>query len=228
VLAWSLVATIPTLILVMAVSKAVIPPLIIISVVFAALAYSVLRWPGKRWLLILATVLTALALVGNAPFVIEDLSHPESGWGFIPTALSIVTGVLAVVAGVAASMRASDGVARPLVAGAVALGVVLVAASLVATLQVSDDAQQSGDVAIAAKDVEYPEHVTAKAGAVALYIENKDLVRHTFVIDDRDLKQELPAQTSRRVEVTLEPGSYEFHCDVPGHEDMKGTLEVTS
>lgn len=227
VLAWALIATIPALVLVMIVNKFPIPPLVIICIVFAILAYAVLRWPEKRWLLILATVLATLALLSSVPFVIEDLQHPESGWIFMPTVVGMITNVVAIIAGIAAILRASTVPIRPLVGGAAVLSVVLVAVSLVATLGVEDDTPQDGDILVTAEDVEYPETLTASAGTFGLYIENKDLVRHTFVIDDEDVKQELPSSANRRLELTLEAGSYEFYCDVPGHEeDMKGTLTV--
>jgi plastocyanin len=124
-------------------------------------------------------------------------------------------------------MRASDSPARPLVGGATVLGIALVVVSLVATVMVEDDERQEGDVLVVAENTEYPGNVTASAGAIGFFIENKDRVRHTFVIDEEDVKEEVPASTDRRLEVTLEPGTYEFYCDVPGHEDMKGTLEVT-
>jgi plastocyanin len=226
VLVGALIASIVFLVLVMAVNKFIIPPVAVICVVFAALAYSVYRWPRKRWLLIVATVLVVLAVAGNVPFVVEDLQHPESGWVFIPTLLSMVAGVVGIVAAIAAVVRATEAPARPLVFGAAGLSAVLVAVSLVATLQVEDDEQQDGDIVVVAEGVEYPETLAAQAGAIGLFIENKDLVRHTFVIDAEDVKQEVPSSTNRRLEVTLEAGTYEYYCDVPGHEEaMKGTLE---
>ena len=47
-----------------------------------------------------------------------------------------------------------------------------------------------------------------------------------FVIVDQDVKLELPADRDRRLEVELTAGTYEFLCDVPGHERMNGTIEV--
>ena len=72
---------------------------------------------------------------------------------------------------------------------------VLVGVSAVATLGVEDDAQQAGDIVIVAEDVEYPERVTASAGAIALFLDNDDVIRHTFVIDEADVQQELPGAT---------------------------------
>ena len=57
--------------------------------------------------------------------------------------------------------------------------------------------------------------------------QNKDVVRHTFVIEGQDVKQEMPGSTNRRLEINLPAGRYEFKCDVPGHERMEGILEVS-
>jgi hypothetical protein len=52
-------------------------------------------------------------------------------------------------------------------------------------------------------------------------------LRDTFVIKGQDIKQEMRGSTSRRFEVTLPAGTYEFYCDVPGHSGvMKGVLTV--
>ena len=210
----------------MVVAGGIIPPLVVISLIFVPLAWSVLRWQHKRWVLILATALAAIAVLGNVPFLIEDLAHPESGWGFAPGALSLLTAIVAIIAGIAATLRLPDGSARAVVGGAAVLGVLAVVIALVATMGVDSDAQAQGDIVVVAKGVKYPETVTAKAGKVAFFVENEDRVRHTFVIADADVEQELPASANRRVEVTLKAGSYEFHCSVMGHETMKGTLQV--
>lgn len=74
--------------------------------------------------------------------------------------------------------------------------------------------------------VEFPETLTATAGSVGFVVENKDASRHTFVIEGRDVKLEGPSSKTRRVEANLPSGTYKFLCDVPGHENMTGTLTV--
>lgn len=226
VLAGALTATVPILFVVIAASRTVVPAELVQVVILVALAYAVFRWPARRWVLILATALAALALVGSLPYVLGDLSHPESGWAFVPSALAIVALLVAVLAGIAATLRASDAPARALAASAVALAVVLTLVGVVATLRVEDDPRAEGDIVVQAKDTRYPRTVAANAGEVGLYLENKDLIRHTFVIDDRDVRLELPGSASRHIRVALTAGTYAFHCDIPGHESMKGTIEV--
>jgi len=193
----------------------------VISLIFVPLAWSVLRWQHKRWVLILATALAAIALLGNVPFLIEDLAHPESGWGFCAGCAVMLTAIVAIIAGIAATLRLPDGSARAVVGGAAVLGVLAVVVALVATMGWTAMHSAGGHRGLA-KGVKYPETVTAKAGNVAFFVENEDRVRHTFVIADADVEQELPASANRRVEVTLKAGSYEFHCSVMGHETMKG------
>lgn len=226
VVAGALAATVPILLIAVVGNGSVVPAELVQVVVLVALAYAVFRWAARRWVLILTTALAALALVGSLPYVLGDLSHPESGWAFIPSTLTIVALLVAVLAGLAATLRLSSAPARILVAAAAALSVLLALLGIVATLGVEDDARAASDIAVLAKDTAYPKTVEAKAGNIGLYIENEDRIRHTFVIDDQDVKVELPGSASRRITVTLPAGRYAFHCDIPGHESMKGTLAV--
>lgn len=225
-LAGALLAAAVVFVLIQLANKTVIPPLLLQALIATPLAYAVLRWHTRRWVLILGTVAPVLALAGGAPFFVEDLVHPESGWAFVPSILMVLALLVALAAGLAAILRRPDSLARPVALGAGALALAFVAIGLVATLGVEDDPRSDGDIAVVAHKIEYPKTVAAKAGEVGFYIENKDLIRHTFVIDDRDVKIELPGSASRHVTVALTAGTYEFHCDVPGHESMKGTIEV--
>lgn len=201
----------------------VIPPLIVFGVVFAALAFATVR-TERRWPQIVTMVAGVLFIAGNLPFIIEDLSHPESAAGFVPTWLLFIATLYVLVAAVMVFRRSEAPVRAPAL-GAIALVAIGVAGSAVASATVSDDALEQGDVVVVAEDVEYPDEVRVAEGS-ALFIENRDIFRHTFVVDDQNVKQELPGSTDRRVELTLDRGTYMFRCDVPGHEDMEGTLIV--
>ena len=79
---------------------------------------------------------------------------------------------------------------------------------------------------VTAEDVEWsPEQLEVDAGG-AVFVENKDLFRHTFTVEDLDVSEDLGPGQDVRVELSAEPGEYEFICEVPGHEDMDGTLTV--
>ncbi|MPZ98210.1 MAG: hypothetical protein GEU80_02550 [Dehalococcoidia bacterium] len=214
-------------IVIMVVNEAIIPPLIVFALVFAGLAYAVARWGKKRWVLIVATVLAALALISNVPFIVEDLTHPETAFSFIPTVISVLAAVVAVIAGLGAIFGFAPSLARPLGGAAVAAALVVVVVSGFATAGVDDAEAQPDDVTVLAEGVEYPETLAAPAGTVGFFLDNQDLIRHTFVIEGHDVKEELPGSSTKRVEVTLEPGEYTYICDVAGHERMEGVLTVS-
>lgn len=48
---------------------------------------------------------------------------------------------------------------------------------------------------------------------------------HTFTVEGTDIDVELAPLSSEEVEVSLDPGTYDFHCRF--HAEMTGTLTVT-
>lgn len=139
----------------------------------------------------------------------------------------MLVGVLTVLVGAAGALRSWAGTAvRPVFAGA-ALVILAGGVAAVAMAAGSDsDVAQSGDVTVDAKDIEFaPERVTVASGGGVL-VDNQDLVRHTFTVEDQDIDLGIPTNRARRVDIDLPAGTYEFFCDVPGHDDMKGTLVV--
>jgi plastocyanin len=74
--------------------------------------------------------------------------------------------------------------------------------------------------------------LTASAGKVTLALANDSPVPHNIAIRGNGVN-EGPSETiqggaSTQLTATLKPGSYEYYCAVPGHEEggMKGTLTV--
>ncbi len=191
----SFVVMAATFVSILLITLELIPPVLIFGVIFAVLAYVVWRWHARRWVLPLAAVLALLAVIGNLQFIVEDLAHPDTIAGFGPTVVMLLAALLGAGAATAALAGVDPALRRPSAGAFVALAVVLVGVSAVATLGVEDDAQQAGDIVIVAEDVEYPERVTASAGAIALFLDNDDVIRHTFVIDEADVQQELPGAT---------------------------------
>ena len=226
VLIGALVVLVLAFVAIMIVVGTVIPPLVVFAILYVLLAVGLARWPEKRWLFIAAAILALVAILANLPFILEDLAHPETIATFFLPFMSIVAGIVAIVAGILGWMRRSSNASPYVVGGAIALVAIALLGSLVATLSVSDDARAEGDVVVVAEGIEYPERVTLPSGVRGIFLENKDVVRHTFVVEGQDVKKELPGSTNRRLEVGLPPGQYEFKCDVPGHERMEGTLEI--
>jgi plastocyanin len=224
-LTWALIALAMTFIAIMAINAVIIPPLVVFALLFAGLAFAHQRWP-KRWLYIVIALLAAVSLIANLPFILEDYLHPETFSTFVPTIAATLAVLVAVVAALALAFGWDAAPARSIGLGAAALAGAFLVLSLAMTATAGDDEAEDGDVLVLAENVEYPERLEASGGTVALFIENRDRIRHTFVIESADVKQELPAARNRRVEVELAAGEYTFICDVPGHERMEGTLVV--
>ena len=202
----------------------VIPPLAIFAVLTTVIAGALLR-RRPRWLLGLAAAVAVLYLGGSVPFVLTNLAHPESPVSFLAEVLLVLAFVTAIVGVVLRWRDAGDVARRRLVAGAVGIGLLATAVSLVAAANVDSAARQDGDVPLVTDRSVWPEEVAVTAGGV-LWVDNRDPFHHTFVIDDTEVHEVLAASSAVRIPIELVPGSYRYWCDVPGHESMEGTLHV--
>jgi plastocyanin len=225
-------------VLIHAMVQMVIPPVLVFVILFGVALFLLAREGRARTVgVVLGGVFGLLFLLGNLPFVIADLAHPESFLAFVASGAGVVGALLAPVAMLGALVGWPAPAARPLkVAGATAIALVAVV-GIVAMVRVEDDEAQRGDAVLVAEDVDFqPEGsplerpqdaaIEVTAGG-AVFVENKDLFRHTFAIDELDLEVELPAGVGRRVEIDAPAGEYVFYCSVEGHEeDMRGTLTV--
>ena len=77
-----------------------------------------------------------------------------------------------------------------------------------------------------------PTQLSASAGSVTFELTSEASVRHTMAIEgvnSNDPIVEAEAGETTSGTVTLQPGTYTFFCDVPGHREagMEGTLDVT-
>jgi len=212
-------------VVIQATSGVVIPPLIVLAVVF--LLGLVLLVTRPRAGAITTGAAAVIMVVANIPLVAEDLTHPESIWSFLPAAIAVVGALVGIVVLVGA-LRRSDDAAVPYVgvlAGVAVLG--LFAVAIIQTNGRPDDARQEGDFGLFAQDTEFvPDTIDSASGEIGVFIGNDDLVRHNFTIDELAVDEELASKAFVRFAFEAEPGIYEFHCDIPGHEDMTGTLTV--
>jgi plastocyanin len=85
----------------------------------------------------------------------------------------------------------------------------------------------------AGSDLAYDQtDLTAAAGSVEVTYNNPQSLSHDVVIEDesgQELgKTELISEGETSTTVDLQPGTYTFFCDVPGHREggMEGTLTV--
>lgn len=215
-----------------------IPPIIVFLVLFGVVLYLLTREGRARTVgVVLGGVGAAMFVLGNLSLIIEDLTHPESGLAFFASGAGIVGAVVAVVAMLGALLRWNDRAAVPVCAVGVLAVVAVFAYAAVETLGVDSDERRAGDVVLVAEDVDYflegaePDReddaqLTVEQGD-AVFVENKDLYRHTFTVESLGIDEEIPAGVDRRLVIDAEPGEYEFVCEVQGHEDdMKGTLTV--
>jgi plastocyanin len=72
--------------------------------------------------------------------------------------------------------------------------------------------------------------LTAKAGKVTIDFDNPASIPHAVAVKGNGVDQKSDEVTNSKTSLTvdLKPGTYEFYCPVPGHEQagMKGTLTV--
>ncbi|MDH3247868.1 MAG: cupredoxin domain-containing protein [Acidimicrobiia bacterium] len=201
-----------------------IPPVAVIGAVF--LGFVPFLSGERRKLALVYAVLASLAIGGNLPPVIDELSNPESSPAFILTLLSLVGVTLAIVSGLGAFFRWSPSPIRRLGSAAAVVFVVGSVVSLAIGAATESDAALPGDTEVVAEGVMWmPEELTVSESA-GLWIDNRDGIRHTFTITELGIDVEVPALRSRRIDIDAAPGTYQIVCEVPGHESMTGTLFV--
>jgi len=218
-IAWAIVLTV--------IAGEVIPPVMIVAGVMV-LAWLATEWKPNRISFTTFGVLSVLVIVLNAPFLVADLSHPESAIGFNTTTLPVLTALAGILAGLSVWWAALAGKAATrtvlVLAGLFLVGIVV---SVIGALGLKSDTAQAGDLDLLAKRADYlPEALTASPGTLGVFVENQDPFRHTFTITELGVDVEIPANTDRRIELDLPAGTYRFHCTVPGHDAMNGTITV--
>ena len=213
------------LVVMVVIAQEVIPPLIVLPVLLvAALA---LRARKRRAGDIVLALLAVVTIVGNLPFLIEDLGHPSSAPAVFATSLFMLAGVLVALTGALCSIFGwAPGAGTTVAAGAL---VVALLGSLFGFLVGSASESVTvlpSDTVIGAEKVEFSTERVEVATGGAVVVDNADLARHTFTVEDTDINVEVPAKRARRAVIDLPAGEYRFYCEVPGHERMEGTLVV--
>lgn len=203
-----------------------IPPVAVLGLIFAIFAVF-LRGYRPRLGLVVAIV-AALAVLGNLPIILDDLTHPESAPAFILNLMSLTAIALMVIGGFAAFRGFPTNRIGQVAKVAPAVFVVGAVFSLLMAANTHSVPVQLGDVELVAAGVAWgPGEITVSSGN-GVWIDNRDGIRHTFTIEDEGVDLEIVGLKSSRIDLDLEPGSYQFVCAVPGHESMVGTLTVSS
>ena len=206
-------------------ARVLIPPVLVIGLVY--LVFVPFLKGQRRWVGLGLAVFSVLALAGNIPGVVDELSNPESAPAFVLTLLSVIGAILAIVSGFAAFFGWSPQPMRALALGGAAVFVVGAVVSVALFAATESDAALDSDVQVLAEKVLWdPEDIVMTAGATGVWVDNKDGIRHTFTVEELGIDLEIPALKAKRVGIDAAPGTYEIICKVPGHENMVGTLVV--
>jgi plastocyanin len=224
-LRWSAIASILVVVLINVLGGVIIPPLLVFAVVWIG----ALIWLGRsRTGPTVLLLISFLAFIGlSAPFVIPSLAVPASAGDFILNVAALVAAFLGIVAAVAL-LRGREASGAPRALGLAGVGVFVVGAvlSIIATVGYEDATEEQGDVTLVAQDIEFQNtSLTASAGEVSVFVDNRDSTLHTFTIEELDVDLDIPAGKSARITFDAEPGEYRFFC-VPHEADMEGTLQV--
>jgi plastocyanin len=223
---------------------AFIPPIAIFVVLGVVFASVIAR--GVRWAPALGALFGVLFLLANAYPIATELSHPE-GSMFPLVLVAVVLGLLALAAGIAGTVTnyrragAAAGTPRwfaPVLSGIA--GACLGAIALAAVVRADGSAATGVSPRVLATlpgvsvhDFNFEQReIRVKAGErVALRVENKDAMQHSFDVDEFDVHVPLPGgKTTLALFTAGVPGRYTFYCsphyDKKTGEGMKGTLIV--
>lgn len=164
------------------------------------------------------------------PALVTNLANEAGIHGvFVPAVLASMAWVLLVAAGWAFSYRKEPKQeAGPVIAAVIAVVALLVVSGI--GLSTERDHAGPDDVLVELEDTAFvPEDLEVPAGPTSFFVDNRDLFWHTFTIEGTDVDVRLASRGTHRVEVDLDPGTYEVVCKIPGHESvgMTGTLRVS-
>lgn len=205
------------------ISRELIPALLITApLTVAGVVVARRRQMAGAWVL---GAMAVLMLIGGMPFFIDRVPHPASGVDWAHVVLGTVGRVVLLVAVLGAWRRVSIQGARRTGTVTVGLTAVTVLVAAVAMFATSGDERQPGDVEVRLVGSAFPDPVELDAGSVA-FVDNVDVLHHTFTVPGTDIDVQVPARQARRVPVDLAPGSYELVCTISGHEAMTSTLDV--
>lgn len=204
-------------------AQAVIPPLVIATLV-SLIGLGLLRWKRRVGIAVLG-ILALVWLLASVGFSADNLQHPESIITFVHATIEVAGRATIVVAAIAAWRGTAGTWTRRVTFGAVAIVAAAAVVSTATSVAGAGDTPQTDDVTVTIAHAEFPSGMRVAAGD-SLYVDNTDLFRHTFTVEGTSIDVELPSKRGARVPIDLPAGTYDVICTVPGHEFMGMTLEV--
>lgn len=203
-------------------------PIAVAAVLHAVAAVLLPRMTKASAVYSLVVCSLTLVMFGGLFFGWTGFFYPNSWfemtWGTL-TVLVPIAGITAAIA----TLRHKDGTdaakTPSRVVAAVSAAVVLI--GVVGSALAKDATRLPGDITLTASDMKFEQDtLTAKAGDVAIYFENKDPFAHNVKIDGVGTSKDASGRVAiRHVFKNMSAGSYTFYCEI--HPDMKGTLTVT-
>jgi plastocyanin len=202
-----------------------------------------------RWAPAIGALLGAALLIEGYVFISRELTEPSNAANFAFAAVFFATSAVALVAGIAATVRNYRAPrSRPFVdpsaprwtyAALLALTALTLGGILTTAIQphgalsgVSPEALAALP-ALKARDFQFEQpKITAKVGeSVALRLENADTSTHYFEIDELNVHALMPpGESSLTLFTPTQPGTYTFYChphaDKAARAGMIGTLVV--
>ena len=218
------------------------PSIIVVLAIFFVPSFLIagLMWQFARWAVVVGAVWALLSTLAAIAFMAPGLFFPSSFFDFGLGLPIVVSAIVALVAAITANIQYRRGtIAASSGKGArrtfATLTIVVVALmALSAVLHVSSLSTVSAEDKVGALEVEIkdfdfsPTALTASAGQGAtVVVKNNDFPVHTFTIEELDISVTVVSGAEKLVELpALTAGTYQYTCEVEGHQDMTGTLTV--
>lgn len=200
--------------------------------VVVAISLAWVRFGGGRLPVIVRGLIFADVAFFMIPAAALNIGQKQSLAASIPPLLlgtTSATGLLAAVAFVAVGGDRYRGGAAPKVIAVVAGVAVLAGAGFALATAGAGSVVAGSHVSISATNARFSDSsLSTTRGNVTVEMTNNDLFWHTFTSDSLGVNLQVPVKGSRSVTFQASPGTYEYHCAIPGHAaiGMKGTLEV--
>jgi hypothetical protein len=178
---------------------------------------------------IILLIAAVIFMIFGGFFAVQVLGVPRSTIYFMLNVVYMVAGAATLIASIALVRRdrSPSRPARLVALSAAAVVALLAVVALVVRLSYEQPLPAAGDTNLLAEDNEFrPVEITSNGQPLIVVVDNKDLALHTFSIEELQVSEDLPGGVRTEVSFEADAGTYEYFCEIFGHDDMKGTLIV--